>query len=287
MDPAVVTLATSSAFRDLKVFLTTLDLFNAIKPKVYLLCDTALKERVTATKIYSGEIIFSTGLNSYTGKTRLIMERTPGQIYKTEWEDFMMEKATVLDLAYAAGEQRVFFFDSDICFMGPLPTVPATAKLGLSRHMIRPADEARFGTYNAGFVYTADSTIPHKWREASKHSRYYDQAALEDLDKHYGAADAVHYFPIQNNYGWWRMFQGTESPQANAADWSINRIVGTAGLCVSKLPLLSIHTHWGEAHDLATANFNRFVYGTLHKLKSHPPAATLRRFLDAEFPHLR
>lgn len=40
-------------------------------------------------------------------------------------------------------KQGVLFCDADILWFGPLPSIPSTARLGLSPHEIRQADEAR------------------------------------------------------------------------------------------------------------------------------------------------
>jgi hypothetical protein len=211
------------------------------------------------------------------------MSKKPGVKYKTLWEDFMMMKATVLEQAFAAGEKQIFFFDSDICFMGPLPKPPASIKLGLSRHMIDPILEARYGHFNAGFIYTTDPNMPHRWRIASTTSRYYDQAALENLE----ADNTTHellYFTIQNNYGWWRM-STHRSPNAKE-NWSKNLLLSTSGITVMDEPLLSVHTHWGGTKSTEVYDFNKFVYKQLCDLKSHPPAAAILKILDQEFPHL-
>jgi len=284
MDYAVATLATNLSIGDLKVFLATLALFNSSKPTVYLLCDTQTKETIVKADLYD-KIVYSTELDQYSGKSRISMERTSGLRYKTRWEDFMMEKASVLEQAFTAGEKRVFFFDSDICFMGPLPVLPPTVRLGLCRHMIKLQDEARYGTYNAGFVYTTDPNMPQLWRSASTRSRYYDQAALEEVEQNYSAGEILH-LPMQNNYGWWRMFQGSESSQIILSRWSMNPAPMTSGITIMGEPLLSIHTHWGETDINPTSMFNKYVYRWLCQLKSHPPAAALLKILHQEFPHL-
>ena len=170
--------------------------------------------------------------------------------------------------------------------MGPLPEPPSTAKVGVCRHMIRPWDEQRFGTYNAGYLYTTDANLSSYWREAAFTSRYYDQAALEDVVKHY-TSDQTFEFPIQNNYGWWRMYQSLKSPTEMASEWGLLRKENHSGIKAHGNPLLSIHTHWGEQQDMITASFNKFVYQILLKLNSHKPANALVKYLEREFPHLK
>lgn len=281
---AVCTLSTYNAIQDLKVFLFTLNLFNATKPIVYLLCDSKTAEYLKTNDLYSGPLHIDTGLDRYGTVSRKLMTGQRGYIYKTLWEDFMMEKATVIDNAFEK-EDAVFFFDSDICFMGPLPEVPTTAKIAVSPHMIKPRDEERYGKFNAGFMWTNDKSVPNLWRQASKTSRFFDQAALEDVVKNY-TPESVHEFSVQNNYGWWRMFQSTELSTTLQKKWSIFRFDNTVGIRVDNSPLLSIHTHWSETVDLVTKHYNLWVFGFLDRLGKHPQASALHTFLKKEFPHL-
>lgn len=283
---AVCTIATFNAIQDLKVFLFSLGLFNVEKPTVYLLCDIQTSEIVKA--LYKGSITIIVGLDKYKSEQEISRKRLTAQSgieYKTMWEDFMMEKATIMDIALKT-EESVFFFDSDICFTGPLPPSP-NAKIGVSPHMIKLIDEERYGKFNAGFLWTSDKRVPTIWREASKSSRFYDQAALEDVITNF-KHEEIHCFPIQNNYGWWRMYQSSESSMSLQKQWSFfrNEGVTTSGIRVSGSPLLSIHTHWSEKNDAVILHFNLWVIGFLSRLGKHPPAHSLYKFLTKEFPHL-
>ena len=283
---AVCTLSTINSLSDLKVFFFTLELFNTILPTIYLLCDTLTETYLKQYPLYKGKIIINTGLDRYGEVNRKRMTSQRGFIYKTLWEDFMMEKATIMDLAFEH-EESVFFFDSDICFMGQLPLIPESAIFGVSQHMIKPIDEERYGKFNAGFLWTKDKSVPNKWREASKTSRFYDQAALEELVKFY-TPESVYEFPIQNNFGWWRMFQSTETVQAIQKKWSMfrNESIPSVGIRINSDPLLSIHTHWNETNDYVTRQYNMWILSILLRLGKHPPAQALYRFLLKEFPHL-
>ena len=283
---AVCTISTFNAIQDLKTFFFTLDLFNTEKPTVYLLCDKQTSE--IANTFYKGPLVITLGLDKYKSEQEISRKRLTAQNgieYKTMWEDFMMEKATIMDIALKT-EDAVFFFDSDICFMGPLPLI-TIAKIGVSPHMIKPIDEERYGKYNAGFLWTSDKRVPNIWREASKTSRFYDQAALEDVVSFFNK-DEIHYFPIQNNYGWWRMYQSTESSINLQKQWSIfrNETVPTSGIRVNGSSLLSIHTHWSEKNDRTVVCFNLWVIGFLSRLGKYPYAQSLHKYLTKEFSHL-
>jgi hypothetical protein len=273
----ICTLANINAIKDLRAFLFSLELFNRAPPTVYLLCDTAVKE---ALPPYKGVLKTQTTLDKYGAYNRLQMTNLQGKIYRTLWEDFMMEKATVLEWAFTEATS-VYFADSDIFFMGALPEIPAGKSLAVCPHRIRPLDEAMYGRYNAGFLWTSDKEIPMKWRAAAHKSRFFDQAALEDL-----VTTDTYEFPTQTNYGWWRMFQAIEPPPVLKKNWTIFRSPDTAGIRISGEPLLSIHTHWVEKVG-ATAEFNKWVFSMLEKLGSHQNARALTKFLSKEFQNLK
>jgi hypothetical protein len=273
MAPIVATLATAKSLPDLRIFLKTLQLWNRPVPTVYLYADTA----VAATELlYTGEIHVKDALSAYSAFTRPQMERMPGR-YGSLWAQFMAEKIALLEWVFAAApaaaKDGVFFLDADICFFGPLPAVPPGHTVALSPHMIRHTDEARYGTFNGGFLWFKEPQALQRWRAACEGSRFFEQAALEVF-----AEDADLYcFPIQNNYGWWRLWQAPESPEVRMRAWGIRRgDSGSAGITVEGAPLLSVHTHWAD-QSLDTQGFNAFVTDLLKKLAAvnHGPAKAL------------
>jgi hypothetical protein len=197
--------------------------------------------------------------------------------------DITLSTGTSWDLSATTG---VYYLDSDICFFNSLPVIPPNYKVALSPHMIHPRDEALYGKYNAGFLWVRDLEAVDAWRKACGSSRFFEQAALEVFDSEKWSSTR-YLFPIQENYGWWRMYQGTQSPQALQSEWSIFRRDHTSGLCVSGKPLLSIHTHFGERTDIVTCAFNDYVFQYLCRLGKYPPAAALVKFLTREFQHLK
>ena len=265
MPPIVATLATANSYKDLTLFLSSLSLCysRADAPTVYLYCDTETMEKVTADNnpLY---IVFNSCLDAYSGLTRQEMEavRRPTG---TLWLEFQMEKLKLLDWVFqsdsdTATKDGVFYLDSDICFFGPLPSIPSTATVALSPHYIRERDEARFGRYNGGFLWMNDARAIDAWRLACATSRFHEQAALECLDKW----DGVHLFPPQVNYGWWRMFQGSLTPQDLQAKWSSGSEVTVDGT-----PLQSVHTHFFNPSERACQLFNEFVIGKLKQIPNN------------------
>lgn len=284
----VATLATSGATADLRTLLFSLQLFNAEKPPtVYLYCDSVLAATVPSFK-YPGKIYTISALDIYAGMNRQQMEKMPGNLYESLWFDFMAEKINLMEWVFDSDERAfregVLFCDADICFFGPLPAIPGAAKVALSPHMIRAADEARYGRYNGGFLWMSSPTYLETWRTACYGARFYEQSALEDVAvaARRVAPDELYEFPKQCNYGWWRLWQSEAGPSDAQHEWTMNRrkLPSSSGILVNGEPLLCVHTHFTETHDTATVGFNNWVLGWLQRLESgHAPAKRLLGWL--------
>lgn len=280
---AVATLVTRPALEDFELLLFTLNLWNSTKPRLYVFTDAESKLAVVnaVAKLYPNtQVNVKTALDAYTGLTRADMERRPGRSYATLFGDFTAEKTTLMEWALESEPEGVLFCDADICHMAPLPVIPEGSELALSPHMIRAGDAAKYGYYNAGYLWIRNPKIVREWREACATSRFFEQACLEDLAAAY--KPTLYEFPIQVNYGWWRLWQGMTSPDKLQTAWSFFRPVdgGNSGLLVEGLPLQSIHTHWYEKNDAATYAFNQWVLEKLRKLSSLKKTKQLTQRLD-------
>jgi hypothetical protein len=274
---AIATLVNEFAITDLKVLLFTLQLWNSPAPTVYIFSDTKSAPLIKAIQ-YSGKIILKEGaLNAYTGLNRRAMESRRGRIFNTLFADFTAEKTKLMEWALETEPAGVLFCDADICHLAPLPTLPDDTGLALSPHMIRKSDTDRYGIYNAGYLWFKNPELARKWQELCKTSRFFEQGCLEDL-----AVDlSLYEFPIQVNYGWWRLWQGVKLPVTLQMDWGLFRKgEETSGITVEKLPLQSIHTHWAEKSDRATYEFNTWVLSQLARLSSVKKTAALVNFLS-------
>ena len=273
---AVATLVNEFAITDLKVLMFTLELWNSPAPTLYIFSDTKSAPLVKAIS-YSGKVhIKEDALNAYTGLNRRDMESRRGRIFKTLFADFTAEKTALMSWALETEPNGVLFCDADICHLGPLPSIPDGTELALSPHMIRKSDTDRYGVYNAGYLWFKNPELATKWQELCKTSRFFEQGCLEDLAK----GLVLYEFPVQVNYGWWRLWQGTQSAATLQNEWGIFRGSEGSGITVQKQPLQSIHTHWSEKSDKATSEFNTWVLSRLALLSSVKKTATLVRFLS-------
>ena len=276
---ALATLANEHAVPDLKRFLKTLELWNKELPPLYLLCTLAVEQQIKG--LYKGEINISTELEPYKGLSRQQMEHLPSKKgYPNLFYDFTAEKTILLSwalnhMSIEKRKQGVLFCDSDIFWLAPLPTIPQTATLAISAHGIRPNDEAKYGIYNAGFFWTKDPTIPERWRKAIKTSRFFEQAAIEDL-----VVNTTHKFGQECNYGWWRLFQSPVLAEEKKKEWTFFRSTEHSGILVNGIPLVCIHTHFDEKNDLLTITFNQFIITKLKVLNSQPKVKQLLQIIN-------
>ncbi len=263
------------ALQDYKIFTTTLALWH---PNAELYVYTDSKTDVQTIK-WSGPLHIKAAMDGYAGKSRAEMEALPGRKYDSLFKDYTYEKAAVLEwMLETEAANGVWFLDADITLLAPLPQIPESATVALSPHYIRNADCARYGKYNAGFMWFKDATFLEVWRTAADSSRFFEQAALEVVAT--AAGPGLHEFPIQVNFGWWRMFQSPESPPVIQSKFGVNRTDKGIGLRYDGAPLQSVHTHWKtQAGDRGMLEFNAWFKKLLERFKMHKPIAALLKNL--------
>jgi hypothetical protein len=288
---SIATLANEHAVADLAVLFFTLELWTLSPPTIYIFSDAPTIPKIEALP-YKGKKVIKDALAPYIGLNRATMERTPGKKFKTLFADFCAEKPRLMAWALDQGAcnpgpedasaDGVLFLDSDICHLGPLPSLASEVQLALSPHMIRKSDTDRFGVYNAGYLFLRSKEIADKWYELCATSRFFEQGCLEDLAKWVSGkwSGGFEEFPVSVNYGWWRLWQGDRPSADLQKEWRILRRDGWSGLAINSAPVQSIHTHWHIRDDMATMRFNIWILGELRKLTSVKKTAKLVAFLE-------
>jgi hypothetical protein len=283
---AVVTLATGiKAQQECMLLLFTLEQYTKPLPIVYIFTDSETAVGLKEKAHYKGELRICETMNTYTGLDRKKMERMPGVKYSNMFSDYTCEKIGAMRRAFQETGEGVWFLDADICLFGPLPHIPISAEVALSPHMIRKDDEARYGHYNAGFMWFGKESLFDVWETACKTSRFFEQAALEEVAA--VAGEAAYEFPIQTNFGWWRMWQSEEGSTFIQGQFGFNRMSGGIGLTFDGKPLGSVHTHWAEKEDYYIANFNKFILDKLSKMGKHAPYLEFMHALRQVVPKVR
>jgi hypothetical protein len=285
---AIATLANEYALNDLECFFRSLELWSTSDyPTIYLYCNSIVTQKIPSYK-YKGQIHINEALNAYTGLNRSAMESRRGLTFPTLFGDFTAEKISLIEWALESLSEEdksrgVLFCDADIFFLGALPVIPSGSTLAISPHLIKEIDSSRYGYYNAGFLWTNSATVLTNWRAACHRSRFFEQAAIEELEN-----ETTYIFNKNNNYGWWRLWQGNQHYSELKKEWSINRSHEEfSGICVDSKPLGSVHTHWFEDRDMAVVQFNSFVYSYLRILSKNPKVNALVKLLDVKAPWLK
>lgn len=281
---AIAMLVTDNALEDLRIFLGTLDLWTPFPPPLFIYTTRECAPKITKLKEalkYEGRLFFKPALDAYGTLTRAQMETArSAKGYPNLFYDFTLEKTHCMEWALKEipvlnKEQGVLFCDADICWLGSCPTIPDGYTLAVSPHGIHPQDEAKYGIYNAGYLWTNSAELVKRWRDLTASSRFFEQASIETL---VNSCDpkTVYRFGLHHNYGWWRMFQSLLRPAERQAQWSIFRSKeGThSGILVDGAPLISIHTHW-TTNDTVTRLFNQYVLTMLKKLTKMPQTRKL------------
>lgn len=273
-----------SALEELKLQLFTMEIWHKGNlPTYYIFTDDDTEIKIKNIK-YSGKIVTNTKLNSYKGFTRKYMETRKGVRFPTLWTDLMCEKINCIRWAFESEEEScsgVFFMDSDITLLAPMPVIPEGVDVALSPHYIKKFDTDRFGYYNGGFGWLSKVDFCKVWEDATMTSRFFEQAALEEVAKY---AKNLYEFPMQVNFGWWRMYQAEDLSNTEIQKmFSFHRQPACSGLTFKNIPVTSIHTHFTKNSDPYNQMFNRFILEKLLILKSHPPANEILQYIQKSF----
>lgn len=267
------------ALADYNLFVSTLEMFH---PDANLYVYTDSDTRISKAP-KSGKLHIKRALDDYKMKRRVEMEALPGKIYDSLFKDYTYEKVKVLEWMFEVQPDLVssggaWFMDADILHCGPLPNIPEYATVALSPHYIRVADEVKFGTFNAGYMWFKDSSFLSIWKAAGHASRFFEQAALEQVA--YEAKSKLYVFPPSVNFGWWRMFQSPLSPPEQQRKFSIYRPDPGIGIRYDGEMLQSIHTHWYQRDGSVTHAFNEWFFRMIQILKAHKPMKQMIHILN-------
>lgn len=253
MEPSCFcSLATNSAKYDTKLFLLSLSYFNP-GSNVVLFVDDVIENFIHSdTELNSLDLKLElvVKLNDYTNKDRNQMEGDG------IWNKFMLIKADVID--YCLNKfPDVLFLDSDIFLLHKftMPIDKNEYDLVLSPHYIGKWLSDRVGYFNGGFVWTSNKLFTERWREHTVHSRYFEQASLENC------AEEFKTFHLAENYNfsWWRLDYSDE----NSTTIQSYITYDDENIYYKQLPLIFVHTHFNQA---SLNNFNQLIISTLENI---------------------
>jgi hypothetical protein len=228
---------------------------------IYAIVDSETEASVKEWLPFVNLIMYSE-LDEFSGKTREQMEQ------KGTWTRFQMLKSRAISLALSK-EKDVLYLDSDILVLHKLYIDP-TYEIGLSPHLIRKEFTDKYGYYNGGMLWTRAPSVCDDWNEASKTSRFFDQAALEELPKKYTTFE----FDESYNVSWWRMNQSDTPPKFNLA----------GGPCVGEKFIKCVHTHFANQEY---ARFNQVIIQMLVNSRQWVELLLIERIINKKWVLLR
>jgi hypothetical protein len=196
-------IATKNCKDELIILLKSLEIHHP-NTNIYIMTDTETKHCIKQINFKPGfNIIIKNNLDKYSSYTRTEM------VELKIWNEFQMKKADVIYFALE-NEKDTLFLDSDILILGKIKCIDKTKNLGVSPHYIKKSETDKYGYYNGGVLWTNKKSIRDKWYKYAEKSRYFDQAAIEDLVKD---PKYKHFeFGEEYNVGWWRLSKSNETP---------------------------------------------------------------------------
>jgi len=184
---------------------------------------------------------------------------------------FLMAKADAITMALQECPDTLFI-DSDIIILDTLYVEDPTKQLGVSPQFIQKKNVDETGYYNAGMLWTNQISLPLKWKEFTKSSRYFEQASIEDLTKEFS------FFEFGENYNLqtWRFLIGSEPT---------NKIISYITIRNGKIyykdsPLKFIHTHFNSDRFKV---INNFFIEILTKAKYYRELLCIERLVNRQW----
>ena len=221
------TICTNACGRELIGFLLTLSLHHR-DADVFVACDSETKSYIEQSSPQPKlKIHWGVTLDKYSNKGRFQMEQ------EGIWSEFQMEKSHVIARALESSDDTMFL-DCDTFILDTL-LVDESKQLGVSPQFINDEEIEKTGYYNGGLLWTNQKDLPEKWRTFTEHSRYYDQASIEDLAKVYDTFE----FDETYNVHTWRFRVGKEDIKPYFSS-------GQGKLLYKNEPVKFLHTHFNR-----------------------------------------
>ena len=267
MKPAsFCTIATYSCAFELVGLLLSLSIYHK-NSWVHIMCDDATKEYITnMTPTPELKIKWHIELNEFTHLNRAQMESMG--LFK----QFLNSKAKVMLYALTK-HSDVLFLDSDIILTNPIEGINKNMMLGVSKQYITQKELDETGYYNAGMIWTKSAKVCEDWIKYTETSRYFEQAAIEDLVHKYSNFK----FGEEYNVQCWRYHL---NPDPYPFENNLFSSYRPSQLLYKNKPLRCVHTH---LRDNRFSKFNNLIMSHLNNAKMFSLLAIFYRVLQGSW----
>lgn len=264
-------LSTVNCWQELYGLLISLS-FHHPGAKMYCMVDSSTKMHIErSTPQPRLDIAWIVSLDYFSNKNRAIMEM------EGSWTQFQLLKCEVMREALK-NEPDTIYLDSDMIIFDKIDGLDKTKELGVSPHYINKTNTDKYGHYNGGMIWTKNINIINDWIIFAKSSRFFEQAAIEDLANKYSYFE----FGLNYNFSWWRLYQSTLTPQQISSNISFNSSIRK--ICYNDMPIKNIHTHFSKNYnDTQLISFNQLLIEILKKFKIYEYLLLLNRIYSEKW----
>lgn len=255
------TIATQSTAYELVGLLLSIGVHHPNIP-VYIMCDQITKNEISElTPSPNIQIRWFIELDKYSNYNRKQMEK------HGIFTEFLLNKAKIMKYALKK-EKDTLFLDNDIIIINPIQNIKSGTKLGVSKQYLVKESLEETGYYNAGMLWTCSKSVCDDWIKYTHTSRYFEQAAIENLVNKYSHFD----FGEEYNVQCWRYFFNPD-PQPFDSFFSSKP---NDNVYYKNKTLCCVHTHF---RNLKFINFNNLVIQHLTKAKKYKELMIIYRII--------
>ena len=255
------TIATNNTSYELIGLLLSIGVHHP-KAKVYVMCDQLTKNEILEiTPRPNLQISWFIELDRYSHIDRKEMERQG--IFK----QFLNNKALIMKYAIQK-EKDTLFLDNDIIIVNPIQDIKRGTKLGVSRQYLVKESLEETGYFNAGMLWSCSKNVCDDWIKYTESSRYFEQAAIEQLVNKYSHFE----FGEEYNVQCWRQLF---NPEKTPFEYFFSSVPND-NVYYKKKPLRCIHTHF---RDKRFINFNNLILQHLTKAKMYKTIMIIYRVM--------
>jgi hypothetical protein len=190
------------------------------------------------------------------------------------WNDFMLEKVGIMEKAMALHNDTMLL-DADFVLLEPIYLPSETHyQLGVSPHYMKASEGTKYGIYNGGMLWTNQFGLGAAWRKASTVSRYFEQAAIEDLTKIY---TPFFEFGPEHNVGFWRPVHHQISPKEFYSHLHFD--ANTQTIMLHNRSVATFHTHILTTYPYDVGNKFSAIFVEMLRMSNNPKYGVIAQVL--------
>ena len=221
--------------------------------KIYCVSDSKTKKFIlNFLKNIDLKIYWKLLLNKYSNHNYMRIKKQNFQ------KEFLSYKTNAMDFALV-NEKDTMFLDTDIVVLSKIKGVVESKKIGLSPHYNNRYISKTFGYFNTGCVWTKDKGFPKLWKKEIVHSKYVDQACMDEIYNRYKSN--IFLFPPNYNFTWIRTLHTKKNVNIKKKITTKNDQI----LFMNK-DIKFVHTHFPQCSNMHFyKRFNRLIIQKLFK----------------------